>query len=54
MIFHHCNIIHKANPNRLDSIKDSRSSIAIVIYGVSAKESIKLKKKYLNNLHKAK
>jgi ectoine hydroxylase-related dioxygenase (phytanoyl-CoA dioxygenase family) len=54
MIFHHCNIIHKANPNRLDNIKDSRSSIAIVIYGVSAKECIKLKKKYLNNLHRAK
>lgn len=52
MIFHHCNTIHKADPNTLSSDKNSRSSIAIVIYGVSAKEDSKLKKKYFKNIQK--
>ena len=49
VVFHHCNIVHKANSNQYSSSKHDRKSLAIVIYGVSALEDKKLKSKYLRN-----
>tara|TARA_Y100000591_G_C21782383_1_gene671839 strand:+ start:272 stop:979 length:708 start_codon:yes stop_codon:yes gene_type:complete len=49
VVFHHCNTIHRANPNLLNGIKNSRKSIAIVIYGESALENKKMKILYLKN-----
>ena len=52
VVFHHCNIVHKANSNQYSSVKHDRKSLAIVIYGVSALEDKKLRKKYLRNNQK--
>ncbi len=49
VIFHHCNTIHRANPNKKTGLKHSRKSIAMVIYGESALENKKMRKLYLNN-----
>lgn len=48
IVFHHCNIAHTAFKNKT---KDKeRMSIAITIYGISAKFDFRMKKKYLENL----
>ena len=49
VVFHHCNTIHRANPNLSNGVKNSRKSIAIVIYGESALENKKMKILYLKN-----
>jgi ectoine hydroxylase-related dioxygenase (phytanoyl-CoA dioxygenase family) len=49
VVFHHCNVVHKANPNQYSGLKNSRKSLAIVIYGVSTIEDKKLRNRYLRN-----
>ena len=47
VIFHHCNIIHKASQN--DHKKKDRKALAIAIYSSKSKIDLSMKKKYLKN-----
>lgn len=49
IVFHHCNIAHKALGNKTKN--NERMSVAITIYGINSKFDIKMKKKYLGNLN---